>query len=242
MKDLNGFYAFVHVRGAEVIAVVDRVRSYPLFFGHADNVIYCSDDPFWIQDQMGDHNLDEIAKKEFRLSGYVTKDRTLSPRIKQLQAGDMARLTLDGRGGARVEHHSYQRYRPGNYRKQDLETSLKELDEAMVASFKRLVGIAKGRPLVVPLSGGYDSRLIVLMLKKVGYENVIAFSYGRTDNPESRISKEIAGHLGIGWEFVEYNNEKWHQWYRLDDITHTDVTAAGYAPCPTSRTGRRSRS
>lgn len=232
MKDLNGFYSFVHVSGDHVIAAVDRIRGFPLFYGHSEKGIYCSDDAFWIQDQIGDLALDEVAVKELRLSGYVTKDRTLSPRIAQVQAGDMVRLSLGMNDVARVETYPYQRYRPGNYRHQDLETSLKELDTVMVASFQRLIAEAKGRALVVPLSGGYDSRLIVLMLKRLGYENVIAFSYGRPENGESRISKEIARHLGIRWEFVEYNNEKWRSWYQSAEHDAYRSMGSGLASLP----------
>jgi asparagine synthase (glutamine-hydrolysing) len=217
MKDLNGFYSIV-IRGNEdIVMAVDRMRSYPLFYGSDDQALYCSDDPFWIQDQLGDRSLDPIAQKEFRLSGYVTRDRTLSPRIKQLRSGEVARLSLEPTSEVRVQTAPYQKYKPGDYSDQELEPSLKQMDHVMVASFQRLIDLAAGRTLMVPLSGGYDSRLIVLMLKKLGYENIIAFSYGRSGNPESIISKDIAERLGIRWEFIEYNNERWLRWYQSEE-------------------------
>ena len=71
---------------------------------------------------------------------------------------------------------------------------------------KRLVDYANGRQLVIPLSGGYDSRLIVLKLKELKYENVICFTYGKRDNWEAIISKNVADELGYEWMFIDYNH------------------------------------
>lgn len=76
--------------------------------------------------------------------------------------------------------------------------------------FNRLISFADGRTIVVPLSGGYDSRLIVMMLKNIGYENVITFSYGRSGNTESIVSEDVARSLGVEWEFIEYDNQLWN--------------------------------
>ena len=45
------------------------------------------------------------------------------------------------------------------------------------------------------------------MLKRLGYRNVIAFSYGRLGNEESAISNFVANDFKIRWEFIEYSNE-----------------------------------
>src|SRR5699024_2051027 len=60
-----------------------------------------------------------------------------------------------------------------------------------------------------PLSGGHDSRIIVNSLKKAGIENVICYSYGTSNNLQSKISKQVAEGAGYPWHFVEYTEEKW---------------------------------
>lgn len=90
---------------------------------------------------------------------------------------------------------------------------LGKLEETIDNVFSRLIEVLDGRPAVVPLSGGYDSRLIATMLKKFKYDNVICFSYGKPGNKESRISQEVARSLGFRWEFVPYSHEAWYNWY-----------------------------
>ena len=51
------------------------------------------------------------------------------------------------------------------------------------------------------------------MLKRLGADDVICFSYGRAKNYESEISKKVAEALGYQWYFVEYTNEKWQSCY-----------------------------
>jgi len=90
-------------------------------------------------------------------------------------------------------------------------------DQVLIRIFNRLIEIANGRAIVVPLSGGYDSRLIVLMLKRLGYENIITFTYGRPGNKESEVSRKVAELLGLQWEFVPYSNEDWYRWYNSSE-------------------------
>src|SRR5690554_1599606 len=60
---------------------------------------------------------------------------------------------------------------------------------------------------IIPLSGGYDSRVIVNYLYKLGVKNVICFSYGIKNNKQSEISQQVAEALGYEWHFIDY--EEW---------------------------------
>jgi asparagine synthase (glutamine-hydrolysing) len=71
----------------------------------------------------------------------------------------------------------------------------------------------------VPLSGGLDSRIIVAMLKRLGVDDVICFSFGQKGNSEAEISKKVAEALGYQWYFVEYTNDKWYQCYHSEEMS-----------------------
>jgi asparagine synthase (glutamine-hydrolysing) len=64
-------------------------------------------------------------------------------------------------------------------------------DRTLVNAFSRLVKSTsqQGKTLVVPLSGGLDSRIIVAKLKRLGANDVICVSYGRKGCRESEIAK-----------------------------------------------------
>lgn len=215
LKNLNGFYTLIKHNEHELYAAVDRVRSIPLFYGQKGNDFYLSDSAEWIRRKLGNQEMDTLAREEFLLTGYVTGPYTLFPDVKQLQAGEAITLE-DTKQGLAVKIVPYYRFLHEHEQDKHMEDLLEEYDQVLLRVFNRLIQRADGRTIVVPLSGGYDSRLIVLMLKRLGYNKLLAFSYGRSGNTESVVSKRVADSLGIEWEFIEYTNTLWYQWYHSD--------------------------
>jgi len=217
IKKLNGSFAIIYEKNDGLLLAVDRIRSIPIFYSLSDENAYISDDPHWILGQIGEKFIDDISALEFLLTGYVTGKDTLYPNIKQLQSGEAIHIACLHKD-LRISFTRYYRYIPCNYLNLKRVELLENLDNALLRVFDRLIKRAKGRTIVVPLSGGYDSRLIVLMLKRLGYKNVITFSYGVPGNRESEISEEVAKILGVTWEFVPYSNEAWRKWYYSDEL------------------------
>ena len=52
-------------------------------------------------------------------------------------------------------------------------------------AIERLIRVARGRPIVIPLSGGRDSRLIAMKLKQLAYNDVYCYSYGSLKHQEA---------------------------------------------------------
>lgn len=213
VASLNGYFAVVCVRNSKVFAAVDRARSIPLFYSCTSNELYISDDASWVQDKTGSPERSEMAEYEFCMTGYVTGSDTLYLGVKQLCAGEFLLVERE-RGQVRVHVESYYDFVNGKDQYgSDPEELSREFDRVLVGCFDRLVALANGRTIVLPLSGGWDSRLIALMLTRLGYNNVIAFTYGRPGNMESSISRQVADSLGIEWHFVPYTNEAWRKWF-----------------------------
>ena len=53
------------------------------------------------------------------------------------------------------------------------------------------------RQVIVPLSGGYDSRLIIAMLYRLNYKNIICYTIGDENSEEVEIAKAVAKSLGF---------------------------------------------
>ena len=231
LKQMNGFYALIKKKDQQLFAAVDRLRSIPLFYAKVGLDFYLSDSADWVRHQVGNSEMDPVAREEFLLTGYVTGSDTLFPDVKQLQAGE-ALMVYNDCNTAELRQIRYYCFIHAYGTSKKMEELRGEHDKVLLRAFKRLIETANGRTLVAPLSGGHDSRLIVLMLKRLGYENLIAFSYGRNGNAESVVSKQIADALGIRWEFVEYNNDLWYQWYRSEDYSKYKEFASGSASLP----------
>jgi asparagine synthase (glutamine-hydrolysing) len=232
LRSANGFFSAVYSNGTKGWMAVDKIRSFPIFYGQKNGQLFISDDAHWVKEHVGDTEYDPIAKTEFLLTGYVTGADTLYPDVKQVQAGEVIYFKIGTHGEITFEPVRYYRYIHHDYFEKTEEELLEIFDDCLLKVFNRLIDFANGRTIVVPLSGGYDSRLIVLMLKRMGYEKVIAFSYGKEGNEEARVSKEVASQLRIPWEFVPYTNEKWYEWYHSEEMDQYRKMADGCCALP----------
>lgn len=210
----NGFWGLVKEQDNSILIAADRMRSYPLFYGIVNNIAYVSDDAYWVKQKVFDSEFEVISKNEFLLTGYVTGCDTLYENVKQIQAGEIVCIDFDKENNIRVNSSKYYNFIHGNYFENlSREQLLKEHEIILFESVNRLIKYANGRTIVVPLSGGYDSRLVATVLKKMNYNNVITFTYGRINNPEYLISKEVAERLNYKWIFIPYDNKKCYEWY-----------------------------
>lgn len=231
ISKFNGFFALVWQAEGQVVAVVDRIRSIPLFYGKNSGVIFISDDAEWIRQQVGDEIMDPVAREEFQLACYVTGKETLYPNVKQLQAGEL--LIIDEtKAMPTLVTHRYYRFVHTEPHVYDEGVLRQGLENSAIASVKRLIDYADGRQIVIPLSGGYDSRLIATLLCKLDYKNILTFSYGIKGNKESAYSRQVAEALGLPWYFVEYSNEQWRIAWNTDQCRQYQKWASGLVSLP----------
>lgn len=212
LKDLTGFFSLVKNEGSTVFAAVDHIRSRPLFYAVNQQGFYLSDSAEWVRQQVNDTVMDEYAKAEFQMTGYVTGQNTLYKHVKQLQAGEC--LVYADNKLAVERYYSFEHSEPEQY---DEKALLDELDTVAKASIQRLISYANGRQIVIPLSGGYDSRLIAALLKEANYDNILTFTYGAKGNKEAAYSKIVADNLGLKWLFVEYTEALWQAAWQTDE-------------------------
>lgn len=224
---LNGFYSLVKLEGDTLFAAVDHIRSYPLFYAQTDSDFYLSDSAEWIRKQLDLTVMDEFAKAEFQLTGYVTGNATLYKPIKQLQAGEC--LLLSDRQLNLNRYYTFTHIEPKHY---DKDSLLQQLDKAAKLSIQNLIDYADGRQIVVPLSGGYDSRLIATLLKEANYDNILTFTYGVKGNKEAEYSKIVADSLGLKWHFIEYTKELWQSAWRTDERKDYQLKASNWVSLP----------
>lgn len=209
INNTKGFFAIIVNSDDGLFAAVDHSRSIPLYYAQINQDFYLSTSASWIQNNIKDCSKDKLAEEEFQMLGYILGNKTLYPCIKQLQAGEC--LTLSENKLETKKYYELNYSYPIKFDKNDF---FERLDNAAINSTKRLIDYADGRQMIVPLSGGYDSRLIVSLLKRLNYKNVICFSYGVKANKEAAYSKKIAEALGYKWIFIEYTDSSWSKsWF-----------------------------
>ena len=236
VNSLHGFWGMLFIKNEHLIYIAsDIMRSYSVYYAINGATLYISDDAYWLRQNCHKCTLDNDAVCEFETVGYVTGPDTLYHEIKQLQAGEIITLQYNSQDQIwKSKRHFYYRYLLQQEREEgySLENLADTLYERLEVVFHRLIKYAAGRSIVIPLSGGYDSRLIALMMKQLQYNRVIAFSYGTPGNKNSALSKQIAKELNIPWHFIEYTNEKWHVWYTSKEMRTYEQYAGGFATVP----------
>jgi len=230
LNKLNGSFLFIVETSNSVLCVVDRIRSIPLFYSSYGNQLLITDDANYLRNRIN-ASLNEEPGAEFFVTGYVTGPDTLFNGISQLQAGEFLlfnKLTGD------YAIHRYFHYLHGDYSTDSEEQLLALLDKVMLSVFSRLIEttVNQGKKIVVPLSGGLDSRIIVAMLKRLGVDDVICYSYGKKGNIEAEISRKVAESLGYTWHFVEYTSRRWYDCYHSDEMRAYERYAANLTSLP----------
>lgn len=208
------FYKIINPAG--YIFIADYIRGIPLFYTVKDNFLYVSDK---IDDLLpfSGKEIDSEAISEFRQTGFTTGSSTLLTDIKQLQAGEFLAL-INGE----IRTGFYHRYLINA--SEINNTNIQEFESVLKSIFDDLVVKLNGRTAVIPLSGGYDSRLIAFWLKKLNYRNIFSFTYGRAGNIEIENAEKAAEKLSIPWIFIDYSKlplkdyletEEFKNYYRI---------------------------
>ncbi len=203
LRSLNGHFAVVIDKSDFRAAAVDHIRSIPILYK-------CSDVSFQLVNNFRSNteSWKQSAMNELKNCWCVLGNDTLLDNVEQLLPGQ---FIYENGDKANVEFYNF------HYRKQkvdavDEEKAYKVLEN----TFKRLADHIQDRQVIVPLSGGYDSRLIVAMLHKLGHENMMAYTYGNKNSHEVKIAQKVAEQLNVEWHFIEYNDELFKSFFTDD--------------------------
>ena len=79
-----------------------------------------------------------------------------------------------------------------NKKKYNEEDYLLNLDLVLNNIFKKIINKYKNSRIVIPLSGGLDSRLVLSKLVQHNHKKILAISYGPKDSPEVITAKKLA--------------------------------------------------
>ena len=195
-------------------AAVDWVRSIPLAVAQIAGRWTIDDQPERLRRKagLGASDIDPDAALALGMAGYTVDTAALYRGIELPTPGEMIWIA-DGKA-ARHRYYTWRPWRVQEAPSAVLESELKDLTLHLI---ERLLQQLGGRTLLVPLSAGRDSRLIVSAAKHLGYKNVRCFTYGRAGNFEAKTSKAIAERLGYQWTFVPATIGKHRKFFASED-------------------------
>ena len=206
---LNGFFSVICLIEQQLLCFTDKVRSRPLFYMQHNSQLIISDQAAFIAaEYAGKAEAVSVAEQEFIHTGFVTGQDTLHPAIKQIQAAELLQANLSS---GNIATQFYYCFIPRNHIEPlpDIKYWQQQLHTVTESVVSRLIKYANGRQIVVPLSGGYDSRALALYLKRAGYTNVVCFTFGRRGSAEVALSNRVASDLGYPWRCISYKRRMW---------------------------------
>lgn len=229
LRKANGHFAIILVTEHQVLAAVDIIRSIPLFYSIQNQTLLISDQIHKIQDRLGSIVVDNVAEEEFLRVGYVLDSRTLDPRISQIQPGES--ITYDILSG-KLHATEYFSHLHDNYSSATFSRLVKELNTLTNLWTQRLLQSAQGRPLLIPLSGGYDSRYVLCALKRAQYTNVTCYSYGTPTSSEHHMAARVAETLGYPIHIIHYDAQGWRSILRSNQFSDYCKFASQHCTVP----------
>lgn len=202
IQHLTGHYSFIIDSPHFIIASVDKIRSYPIFYTKTSDGFYISNSAIDLQANANLTEFDNDSVLEFQMAGFVTGANTFFRGLQQLQGGEFL-LFKKNNNKLLVERHFT--YFPSNLFELSEDDLLKKHDEAINLTFSKLVDSLDGALVWIPLSGGLDSRLILAKMIELGYENLNTFTYGIPQLWEVKYAREIKKLTKVKWQFIPYD-------------------------------------
>ena len=212
LERANGSFALWLDDGHRRLAAVDRLRSIPLFW---------SDKPlsgaFHARDLAPNAPPDPVLAHFFREWGHTPFDASLWANVHQLPPGSA--LAADGDAPPRVWNWFSLRRVGGMTGLVEAEL-LQLLDGVADRLTDRLTTLAASRPIALALNGDLSSRLLLALLRRVGYPELFCWTYGHPQSSHVALSKAVAQQLACPWFFVDSRR------LRVDQLM--DATGQGF--------------
>lgn len=203
IQSINGVFTVIIKIEKKLCISCDPTRIFPLFYTIKNDKLFISDDILILKERLNINTIDAFASEEFLASGYTLGKKTLLKNVYQLQSSEYLYFN-----NCKLKKQGFH----FTYSTNKLNTSpyFKLREQAILAfenSFNRLIKSLNNKQVILPLSGGFDSRLIAVLLNKHNYTNVICYTYGKKNNHEIENSKKVAEKLNLKWHFIEYSDK-----------------------------------
>jgi len=204
LEKFNGFYGIIKECDDKVLVGTDHIGKVPLFYskGVKTDQIVIGDSFNKVFDNLSSRRWDSLSITELLL-GYPSGLNTIHKDISRVQAGEVVSIKKNNDQLKKYRHFVYMRNPEPVHSEKKL---LREMDGILTRATERLVE-ASENPIILGLSGGFDSRLIALLLRKVGCEDVVLYCHNTQNPDDMRISKKVAEDLGYRWFGFNYTKE-----------------------------------
>ena len=230
LLSFSGNFAFViKFSDDSCFLAVDKICSIPIFDVTKGNRYAVSNYAPYLKEMfdMDNSNVSLQSLLEISMSGFCIGNKSIYRDINRLMAGEC----IFWNHGKKYKNYYYT-YFPFNDLKYSYNELKNEFTKVCLTTISKLIKSVNGRQIVVPLSAGNDSRLIASCLRKLSYENVVCFTYGRRGTYEVNTSKKVAYRLGDKWLYLQDTIRKKRAFFKSDVYGEYVKMFESYASVP----------
>ncbi|WP_462317212.1 asparagine synthase-related protein [Marinilabilia sp.] len=200
LNKLNGRFAAAGSNHDPQFIISDRTRSYPLFYTIDEEKPRCSDSPNTLTNN--NTKIKPEAVNQFSMTGFVWGEDTFFTNIKQCEPGNI--IIFKNNDIQKIQYFTYATVYKATISE---EEAIHELISSINRAFTRTLKIIGDNPVYIPLTSGYDSRLLAVLLKKQHPNNITAFTSGIKDSYEFENAQKTANNLKIPWYPIYHDEE-----------------------------------
>lgn len=196
---VSGHFSAVVEKESEIWLHTGHTWSFPLYYSTAGNTVLISDIPEELVPSALGIQVNENAGVYFRAFGVTPGSLTLDAQIRVVRPGESVCLYLHTLQTSHILH--------------DIDFGEPVISDALGLatrlrqSFAPYAEYLADKQVLLPLTGGYDSRLIACLLKEADHKRVISATWGRPGNADAESAAEVAAKLGFQHIFVPYDEQ-----------------------------------
>jgi asparagine synthase (glutamine-hydrolysing) len=195
----SGCYAAVIKSEASITLAADVAASFPLFYKVEDGGIFISD---FVGKSVPERLSQPVLESILKL--YCTEyTETFYDGWHCVPAGHY--LQFDLQTGV---HRMVRWFDHFIMKKHPADPAFEHRYSVILEQIKKeIIEFSRGKQILLPLSGGYDSRLILSLLAKEPDIDLLCYTYGRPDSAEVQNALAVAKRIGVRHEVIEYDAE-----------------------------------
>ena len=222
LRNSDNKFALIFKFKNRLICCTDTLRSYPIFYSKQENKFLISNDTKELIKKPIVNNNNAII--DCLLSGYAHGRNTLYENINSMLAAEIIFSPTKYLGKLKIYKYflynfTYKKTKKNlNYLNNKLEIQINKV-------ISKLIKKANGRQIVIPLSGGLDSRLILCKLHEFKYKNILTFTYGLKNNSDVKYAKIIAKQLDTKWKYIPFEKSRFQNYYNSSFKNKYDLFA-----------------
>ncbi|OKL48440.1 hypothetical protein BSR28_01690 [Boudabousia liubingyangii] len=227
---LRSHFALVQLDETQVVLVADQMRSFPLYYVvDQDESVICVSDNWQFPVESLNLKIDPVGREQISEAGFCFSNRTAYQGLKQILPGQRVTISLAD-GGIKIDTLRVPFFQPVSQPEPTEEEFINQLSDAFDKVMERALSVQGDSQILVPLSGGLDSRLIATWLAKHQVKNVLCFTYGREGSGEMAISEKIAKTLGLEWMGITLTEaEVKKAWNQSETAKFLEYAFAGFS-------------